>query len=267
MNRNGSDSQPSPSDITGSSRAGLIRRDFLRSLGLAAVSAGFGQPQSLISRFVNTSPAAAPLLVDCPGRRSVLGLDNDGAEKARRCESDLATFQPWVGENYEAAPFENRTLILGDSPYGWNGGRDTSGLREVTRDIVAEQIEGPFRDYIWAKIASMFISKRPSCLADMRLFWHGVAFYHYLQVPAGSGTNCRPTPAQWKESEAAFLDVLRLIKPQFMLVLGMRLWNNLPDVYRLIESEHGIAQRHYSYPGGSCIAVPVREPWHIVYRA
>ena len=173
MNGNCSDSQPPPFDITGSSRAGLIRRDFLRSLGLAAVGVGSGLPRSLISRMVDTSPVTAPILVDSPKQRCVLALDNDSAEKARRYESDIATFQPWVGENYEAAPFENRTLILGEADYEWKGGGDISECRNVTRDLVADLIaepsdDGRLRHSSWIHLAMLFTNKWPYSLDERR---------------------------------------------------------------------------------------------------
>ncbi len=270
MDGNCSNSQPSPSNISGSSRAGLIRRDFLRSLGIAAASVGFGLPRSLTARTVDTSPVAAPNPVDCPVHRLSLELNDDGAEKARRYESDIATFQPWVGENYEAAPFQNRTLILGEADYEWKGGGDLSRCRNATRDLVTDLIaepsdDGSIRRSSWIYLAMLFTNKWLYSLDERRRFWDGVAFYNYLQSPAGFGPDGVSTPAQWKDSEAAFLDVLRVLKPQFMAVLGDRLWDNLP-LGRQIWNREGIPLFLYNYPGGSCLAVLVRQCCSRVHR-
>jgi hypothetical protein len=148
MNGNSSDSQPSPFNITGRSRAGLIRRDFLRSLGLAALGVGFGLPQSLISRFVNTSPVAAPILVDCPAQRCVLELDTDGAEKARyykvgrhSCELrglvvtlDDEQFEIPVSEGEEAREFFNG---VGAVMVGWFDAGMTSEEVDIMYEFIA----------------------------------------------------------------------------------------------------------------------------------
>jgi len=230
------------------------RRHVLKLFGLASASLPWSLGCSLAGRSISEAGAT----LDC-------------AEKGRyrRYESDVATFQPWVGENYEAAPFGCRTLILGEANFDWKGGEVTQ-CRNVTRDLVADLTaepsdDGRLRHSSWIYFAMMFLNSWPYSLEERRFFWDGIAFYNYLQSTAGFRSDGAPTPAHWKDSEAAFFDVVRLLKPQVMSVLGDRLWNNLP-LQRRVWAADGIPFFVYKYPGGSCLAVPNRQRCARVHR-
>lgn len=51
--------------------------------------------------------------------------------------------------------------------------------------------------------------------------------YNYVQVPM-SGPRVAPTQENFRNSEAAFFEVIESLRPDIIIVWGRRLYNNLP---------------------------------------
>lgn len=134
-------------------------------------------------------------------------------------------FRPWVGANYEAGFRGQRVLVLGESHYQWD--EQIEAYEGLTIDCVKEQLSGE-RSKFWTNIPIAFLGAYPS-LADKREFWSSVAFYNYVQQFAGFGPRVSPSKESWENSEAAFWEVLEALKPNCIIVLGYRLWDNLPS--------------------------------------
>ena len=135
-------------------------------------------------------------------------------------------FKPWIGDNYwSARRFGKRVLVLGESTFQWD---ENSPLPPGwTIDCVKEQISGEGTYAFWTKIAIAFLNKPPS-VEDKEAFWHSVAFYNYIQESVGVGPRIPPTPEMWGNAREPFNEVLSQLCPQFIAVLGYRLWNALP---------------------------------------
>lgn len=140
----------------------------------------------------------------------------------------LAKFHPWIGENYHNGFNGVRTLVLGESHYQWPCGRDIETWPEVTNDVIKDQVLGNETKAFWTNIAIAFLNRKPS-LTDKQSFWSSVAFYNYVQESAGESARVRPADGSWGKSEGAFNEVLESLKPQFVLVLGYRLWEMTPN--------------------------------------
>ena len=59
-------------------------------------------------------------------------------------------------------------------------------------------------------------------------FWQSVAFYNFIQEFV-AGPRMHPVPEAWRSARPAFEAVLEALRPQALLILGARLWNNLPN--------------------------------------
>lgn len=78
-----SDLQPTRSEVTGSSRTVIIRRDFCLLLGATVVAVGFGLNRSLAGVAPLKAVMVEHILVDCPQEHCVIEVDSDGVEQAR----------------------------------------------------------------------------------------------------------------------------------------------------------------------------------------
>lgn len=186
-------------------------------------------------------------------------------------------FLPWIGSQYSGGYEGVKTLILGESHYQWNCGRDINDWREVTQRVVQEQIDGGKKAF-WTKIAMTFLGHAPT-LADKKSFWESVAFYNYVQESVGSGPRIAPADGSWHSSIDAFAEVLESLKPSFVLVLGVRLWRRLPDLGRIPGGDVGEASQKatWCYPtsAGASLAYGINHPstgfnagnWHPHVRA
>lgn len=134
-------------------------------------------------------------------------------------------FRPWKGIHYEGGLFQKRILIVGTSHYQWN--KNISLTENLTTECVEEQLNGIRTHPFWTKIVAAFLNRRPS-LQDKRQFWHGVAFYNYVQFNVGFGPRIPPKGDMWVRSKAGFMEVLQTLAPECVIVLGYELWKHLP---------------------------------------
>ena len=63
----------------------------------------------------------------------------------------------------------------------------------------------------------------------MRLkIWNSVIFFNYLQVAMG-GPREAGTSGQYQQAGKAFFEAIEKYQPEYIIVWGKRLWNNLPE--------------------------------------
>ena len=137
-------------------------------------------------------------------------------------------FRPWKGNNYEEGGlFQKRILILGTSHYQWD--EYIPLTKNLTIECVEEQLGGTSTYPFWTKIVAAFLNRTPS-LQDKRQFWHGVAFYNYVQCNVGLAPRIPPKFEMWVRSEPGFIEVLRALAPECIIVLGYQLWKRLPSI-------------------------------------
>lgn len=172
-------------------------------------------------------------------------------------------FKPWIGDDYQAGKrFGKRVMILGEAHYQWE--ETITPYPELTRTAIRNQIDGVYTYAFWTRVASAFLGHKPD-LTEKREFWPSVAFYNYIQESAGFGPRIPPTSEMWTKSEPGFAKVLNKHVPQVLIVLGYRLWNNIPDLAGASDQPIiGAPQTQtWRYPlagGGTCLAYGIRHP-------
>ena len=166
--------------------------------------------------------------------------------------SPTVSFQPWVGSSYWKS--DPRVLLLGDSHYGKSpedAGTDFTSA--VLRRVIANDPEiAPGVKRTFAKAAGVV----SNCLLNdgkRNEFWASVSFYNYLQTLAGPGPGVSVRYERFKESEAAFKEVLRILHPHLVIVLGHRLWGHMTDL-------EGLAKRDRDLPDAA-LEERYREVW------
>ncbi|ELI8386426.1 hypothetical protein ACA503_001243 [Yersinia enterocolitica] len=135
-------------------------------------------------------------------------------------------FPPFVGDKYYDSCYGIRVMVLGESHYG--DGSDS--VCNFTQYVVKEHA---------LKAGQAFFSKLTNLLRghidypteEERIeIWKHVAFYNYIQEFVGEGARIAPTPEMWKAAYVPFLEVVKQLEPNVILVLGSRLWDEVPEL-------------------------------------
>ncbi|RFU44746.1 hypothetical protein [Paraburkholderia sp. DHOC27] len=137
--------------------------------------------------------------------------------------SDEVRYYPWVGDHYSKQ--QQRWLVLGESSYE---------LQLTETHAVTHMIRAHCGD----STSTFETGRYRVCAAAERLitgcedpapvhFWQTVAFYNYVR-DSMAGAKARPTTLQFRQSLAAFNEVVCRLRPTVVLVLGIRLWDVLP---------------------------------------
>ena len=192
-------------------------------------------------------------------------------------------FNPWVGDHYDQGYAGGpRLLILGGSHYGDQ--LDSSLTCRYTR----QYMQGQWRHAFWTNIMQVVIGCHHTEIttAQKEAFWQSVVLYNYIQVMVERQRRCPPAGA-WQASRPAFEAVLEALRPHALLILGARLWNNLPPAtpnsghtdYQCLAMESGELDGHtwqYVLPDGHpVLAAGIYHPaggfnwerWHPVVEA
>lgn len=137
-------------------------------------------------------------------------------------------FLPWIGKEYQNGINGKRVLILGESHYC---AKDSDAVPTLTQEIIIDLFDAnsPHEGYknTYTKFAKAVAGKDLS-FSDKEKVWNSVAFYNYVQVPI-SEARVSPTAEEFKVSEVALFEVLEQLKPDYVIVWGYRLYDNLPD--------------------------------------
>jgi hypothetical protein len=179
-------------------------------------------------------------------------------------------FHPWVGSDYcKRGILAKRSLVLGESYYERYPDKP---LREnFTNLIVKNQIEGHWRQRFYTKVTIAFLERSPS-LEDKKAFWNSVVHYTYVQQPVGNGWWQRPAQDMWSRARAGFQEVLAEYRPEFILVTGKQLWDNISCLAHScgpsIEGAELKQTRLYSTSGGNlALAYAMKHPASLGFRA
>lgn len=134
--------------------------------------------------------------------------------------------QPWVGESYESPKIlPYRTLIVGESNYTDKPSQFNPYIviNCVSDDLIGEDPSG-FGRFSTKLRRTIFGPENDMGPAG---FWPHVAFYNFVQYLVGDAARIRPTNEMWRDSLPAFVQVVRRLKPDRILVLGIENWRNL----------------------------------------
>jgi len=140
----------------------------------------------------------------------------------------MRVFDPWIGQKYWTDGLRGvRVLILGESHYGTEG----TEKRSFTTDIVREW--GQEKRLRFFTITQQLFQDIGSSLpsdAQRVEFWDSVAFYNFIQSFVGEEARISPTHAMWRAASDAFLATVSELRPQLIVVLGLELRSQLPQL-------------------------------------
>jgi hypothetical protein len=155
------------------------------------------------------------------------------------------TWLPWVGEAYAKLPAGRRVLIVGESHYaGWdnpadaeNSIKDLESYREFTREVVHESL-------MLAKWTTRTLSTMHQLFyapEDRNALWSDLCFYNFVQKAMNYTGDNRQRPA-WKDfwdGWGVFLGVVEVLKPDYVLFIGVEAANHFNGFMTECKREHG----------------------------
>ena len=143
----------------------------------------------------------------------------------------MRTFKPWKGKEYECyGLFGVKILLLGESHYGTC--ESESDKKIFTKKVVCSVIEekdkagNKKKRPFFTKILRLVTLKQVVSTEESRKeFWNKVAFYNYIQefVPKRKP----PTKKMWANAGDHLLETIEELKPNVIVVLGVRLRKHL----------------------------------------
>ncbi len=143
-------------------------------------------------------------------------------------------FQPWIGNLYRANNrFGVQVLVLGESHYGDEAETRPTVTTEVVRWLAQDE-----RHAFFTKVSKVLLGLDEKIWLNNEArgeVWEHVAFYNYIQGFVSTDPRVRPTTNMWENAREPFLQIVRDLNPQLMLVLGIELGRNLPAVPSSIE--------------------------------
>ena len=147
-------------------------------------------------------------------------------------------FKPWIGSQYgkNNAVFKQRILVLGDSHY-IEESDEIEVNTEVSCDFTTEVLQAYFDQNekgrwksTFTKFMNSFVCESNHSECSREELWNSVAFYNYLQIPAGSTSRQTQYFNYGKETDrSAFMEVLNEIEPDIIVSWGNKVWDMLPE--------------------------------------
>ncbi|MCX9070647.1 hypothetical protein [Citrobacter portucalensis] len=135
-------------------------------------------------------------------------------------------FMPFVGEKYHNSRYGVRVLVLGESHYG----ADEDCSPDFTQKVVEQCAYEPDTPF-FSKLTNVLRGRTDwPTEEERRETWQHVAFYNFVQDFVGAESRIAPTRPMWRAAQAPFQEIVRILEPDVILVLGSRLWNNVDDL-------------------------------------
>lgn len=152
-------------------------------------------------------------------------------------------FLPFVGENYEhgisfdkdgnlvLGTKENpgkKVLVLGESHYCDEELSDEE-LSSFTREVLDCYLNSEER-YRWMSTFVKFeraLSNTVTNVEDSKSIWNHLIFYNYLQLLL-RGARMAGDSEDYEEAKTPFFAILKQYQPDYIIVWGRRLFDNLP---------------------------------------
>jgi uracil-DNA glycosylase len=130
---------------------------------------------------------------------------------------------------YNAGLGGKRVLALGESHYA----SDVSEVTEhITNDVIGWYLDPGCEFEGWMNTYTKFIRALSGDFEIARetsaAWWNRIAFYNFVQVPM-TGPRTAPTAEEFRDSDGAFFEILEMLRPDYVLAWGERLYNNLPQ--------------------------------------
>ena len=176
--------------------------------------------------------------------------DDKKDTKDKELQEASVKFLPFVGDNYEhgisfdkdgnlvLGTEENqgkKVLVLGESHYCDGDCCDCGNFKlhkecaEFTRNVINEYLDESKERQNWMRTFLTF--ERALSNADPNIdsnsIWNHLIFYNYLQRPL-RGTRMAGGSKDYENAATPFYAILKMFKPDCVIVWGRRLFANLP---------------------------------------
>ncbi len=144
-------------------------------------------------------------------------------------------FQPFVGKEYGGGPFGKRIMVLGESHYCGEECADCGDCSlhkecmNFTTNVVQTYLKrnGGLWMNTYLKFERSLVGHETDSDETERI-WNSVIFYNYLQVAMDESRQAG-TAEQYRRAADALFETLERYLPEYVIVWGKRLWNNLPS--------------------------------------
>lgn len=175
-------------------------------------------------------------------------------------------FEPWIPPANDPRLEGVRLLILGESHYEEpaEGVFDrTVQDSEFTQKIVRRWGARPEgRQRFFANLFTMMTGAPWSPGADHGALWGRVFFYNYVQSVVSGGDGRTPGAHEFKRSEAQFRSVLEAVRPEAVLVMGVRLWRFMLSQDEWLKDMSGALGPVCAYRLEDGFKVVAAHTWH-----
>ena len=172
--------------------------------------------------------------------------------------SEIVRFLPWIGKTYGNRQ-RGRLLLLGESHYR----KDKSSPREFTSEVIRDYLNGD-RYPFFTKVARLLTADP---IVGRSGFWNTVAFYNYIPEIVGDRPRIRPSDAMWEIAKKPFEEVIDVLAPNHIVVVGKTLWDNMSSIGHagcdLLEGESRRETWEFVTPAGT--SVPATWTYHPAY--
>jgi hypothetical protein len=141
--------------------------------------------------------------------------------------SEAVKVHPWIGKFYESpVNLRHKTLVLGESNFtSPEKFKSDLVINCVEDDVSADPSDTSGFCRFSTKIRRTIFGVEES-IGPVG-FWQDVAFYNFVQFLVGDESRIRPTQEMWNESIPAFTEIISVLQPSRILVLGQANWKNL----------------------------------------
>ena len=137
-------------------------------------------------------------------------------------------FLPWIGQNYHNGINGKKVLVLGESHYCENM---ADAVPTITQDIITDLFDPESEHEAYKNTYTKFIKAlagQDLKFQERENIWNKVAFYNYVQSPLKKA-RVAPTPKEFQDSDIAFFETLEKLQPDYVIVWGKRMYDNLPN--------------------------------------
>lgn len=178
-------------------------------------------------------------------------------------------FQPWRGKQWgQEDNFLGglRILVLGESHYD----KEKRDLPDATEWIVGTHIEDKMRFRFFTQLSQLLSGRHHTELTrdDRAAIWHSVVFYNYVPFMDCAFARQSPSVEAFRAGAQPFVDLVRKVEAEAVLVCGARLWRNMPSGSGRPVLMHDSRLTHdqsriYEYSPGNpyrAVAVPINHP-------
>lgn len=182
--------------------------------------------------------------------------------------SQALFFEPWVGRDYarlkqqqfeeqgavlEPSVWAHPFHVLGESHYGDQTEYEPNFTRSLVEKCGHSSTYGKCSAFFAKVLKIVQADEHPELTREQH--WQKLAFSNYIQ-DLMQGPRVAPSAEQWERGREAFPEQLKATTPGTLLVLGQRLWKNLPRDFGFqvskLEAMSGL--------------VTVEEAWAYVYE-